>query len=445
MEIIDKIVVKYLVSTGESSKVFFASVLTLMKKEENPNIPTMGVTIIDGTLYLYYNKNFIENIVNKYGITAIKGILEQEILHIIYEHIHRAKKFNRIPLIYNYATDMAINQQINKDILPKKLPIEIDGKIKWVGQLLFPKQFNLPNNKDAEWYYNELEKQMKHQKKLKGVCNSCGGTGKCSNCKNSNNKTCPDCQNSKKCPDCEGSGKSNNQTLDDHTLWDKIKENEQMTKEVIKKVIKEAYENTKKMRGNIPSSLEEIIKELLKPPTINWKRLLHQYIGSSIKTGFKSSWKRPNRRMSFREDVKGKTSNRTVRILVAIDTSGSMNSSEFQEFINEMKGILNVYKSKIDVIQCDAKIQGKKQTLTPYRNLKFTFRGRGGTSFTPVFDWWKIHLEYDLLIYVTDGYGDQERCNSNKPVIWVLTSNGYTKEEFKPGCGKIVKIKNQNT
>ena len=259
-----------------------------MKKEESVQTPTMGVTISDGQLYLLYNKDFVESVLDKYGTEKLKGILEHELLHIVYDHLSKCKKFNRIPMVYNIASDMSINQMINKSLLPDKLPVKTDKGVKWIGELVTPQAYNLPTDKDAEFYYNELTKQMKKNGNGsgKGKCNKCGGSGKTKDGKGKEQE----------CPNYNGSGQTQGQTLDDHSMWEKIKENDQMTKEVIKRAVKEAYQNAKKLRGYIPSHLEEAINELLKPPTVNWRQLLKQYIGASIKTGFKSSWKRPPRR-----------------------------------------------------------------------------------------------------------------------------------------------------
>jgi len=425
MNILDKIVIKYLLSTESGEKVFFASLLTLMKKEESVLTPTMGVTIADGQLYLLYNKDFIESILSKYGTEKLKGILEHELLHIVYDHLSKCRKFNRIPIVYNIASDMAINQMINESLLPKTLPVKTDKGVKWIGELVTPEAYKLPRDKDAEFYYNELAKQMK--KKGNGKCSKCGGSGKTKDSKGKEQQ----------CPKCNGSGQSQGQTLDDHSMWEKIQENEQMTKEVIKRAVKEAYQNAKKLRGYLPSHLEEAINELLKPPTVNWRQLLKQYIGASIKTGTKSSWKRPNRRFPFKEEYKGKTAKRTIKILLAIDTSGSISNEDFVDFMSEMRGILNAYKCRIDVVQCDADIQEKAQ-LHPYSKLNIKFKGRGGTSFTPVFKLFNDMMDYDMLIYFSDMYGDEEECHSQKNVIWVTTRN-YNKDT-KPGCGRIVNI-----
>ena len=416
MNTIDKIVVKYLLSTNEPGKVFFASLLTLIKKQESNITPTMGVTIIDGQLYLLYNPDFVDTLIKTQGVNSLKGVLEHELLHIVYEHLNKVKKFNRIPSVYNMATDVAINQLIKDDIMPKKIITEVidkNGKAKQVKSgLLYPELFNLPRGKDSEWYYNEL---LKNAQKVK-----CSGQGQQGSSKDDKDK--------------DGGGGS---SLDDHNLWDKIKENEQMVKEVVKRAVQDAYENAKKLRGFLPSNLEEQIKELLKPPTIDWRHLLRQYIGASIKTGFKSSWKRPNRRFFFSEEFKGKVSNRTIRILLAVDTSGSVSNEDFQDFMSEMKGLLNVYKCQIDLVQCDAMIQ-KAERLRPYSNLHIKFKGRGGTDFKPVFDYLKDHIEYDLLIYFTDLYCDFKGCSTYRNVIWV-TTRGYDKNNKVP-FGRVVHI-----
>ena len=85
-----------------------------MKKQESTLTPTMGVTIIDGQIYLLYNPEFVDGLIKDQGINCLKGVLEHELLHIVYDHLGRAAKYNRIPMVYNLAADMAINQLINQ-------------------------------------------------------------------------------------------------------------------------------------------------------------------------------------------------------------------------------------------------------------------------------------------------------------------------------------------
>jgi len=386
MELINKIIVSYLtdgISNTKDNKVFFANLLVQIKKESNKDIGTMGVTIKNSQLYLYYNEDWINEILKNEGLAKVKGVIEHELLHLVFNHIKRGDIFKRRHDIYNIACDLAINQLIGKDKLPKAC--------------LFPdmselKKYNLEPEKNAEHYYKKL---------------------------------------------IEKADKVKLNILDNHNGWGEIKENDKTASELVKSAIKTAYDQSKKSQGHLSGALEEYIKELFTPPTINWKTLLRQYIAYSIKYGHKRSWKKPNRRFSDRSDIKGHTPNRTAKILLAIDTSGSVSDKDFQDFLAEVKGIMVSQKCDIDMIQCDSDIVDKGR-LRKSQKLNVKFKGRGGTSFKPVFDYLQKRPDYDMLIYFTDLYCDFKDCHTYKNVIWVLTRQANTNE--KPPFGKVVQI-----
>ena len=399
---------KSIVRLTLDGKIFYSTLLCKMEKIPSKIIPTAGVTIENGQIKLFYNPLFLQRQYDdeknpKMKLLRVCAILEHELLHLVYEHVLRSKLYNRIPEIYNIATDIAINQYIP----------DLD-----TSKFLTPNKFDLPSNKDAEFYYNELVKNAKfiHIEKS-GNFNQ--------NQQNSNSKV-------------KYKGKSVGKQVDSHEKW-KNSSNDNLTKEVLKQAVREAYQQSQKSRGYLPSYLEEQIEKLLTPPTISWKTLLRQYVGNSVKTGFRSSWKRPNRRLG--EDFKGKISKRTIKIAVAIDTSGSVGSEEFKEFISEIKGIMNSYKSSIKIIECDATIQ-KEYELKPYSKIDTKFKGRGGTDYKPVFDLLNKKREVDLLIYFTDLYCDFNECNpKGYEVIWICTSKGNYGN--KPPFGKLIRIKKE--
>jgi len=400
---------KSIVRLTLDGKIFYSTLLCKMEKIPSKIIPTAGVTIENDQIKLFYNPLFLQRQYDdeknpKMKLLRVCAILEHELLHLVYEHVLRSKLYNRIPEIYNIATDIAINQYIP----------DLD-----TSKFLTPNKFDLPSNKDAEFYYNELVKNAKfiHIEKS-GNFNQ--------NQQNSNSKV-------------KYKGKSVGKQVDSHEKW-KNSSNDNLTKEVLKQAVREAYQQSQKSRGYLPSYLEEQIEKLLTPPTISWKTLLRQYVGNSVKTGFRSSWKRPNRRLG--EDFKGKISKRTIKIAVAIDTSGSVGSEEFKEFISEIKGIMNSYKSSIKIIECDAIIQ-KEYELKPYSKIDTKFKGRGGTDYKPVFDLLNKKREVDLLIYFTDLYCDFNECNpKGYEVIWICTSKGNYGN--KPPFGKLIRIKKEN-
>ncbi len=400
---------KSIVRLTLDGKIFYSTLLCKMEKIPSKIIPTAGVTIENGQIKLFYNPLFLQRQYDdeknpKMKLLRVCAILEHELLHLVYEHVLRSKLYNRIPEIYNIATDIAINQYIP----------DLD-----TSKFLTPTKFDLPSSKDAEFYYNELVKNAKfiHIEKT-GNFNQ--------NQQSSNSRV-------------KYKGKSVGKQVDSHEKW-KNSSNDNLTKEVLKQAVREAYQQSQKSRGHLPSYLEEQIEKLLIPPTISWKTLLRQYVGNSVKTGFRSSWKRPNRRLG--EDFKGKISKRTIKIAVAIDTSGSVSSEEFKEFISEIKGIMNSYKATINIIECDATIQ-KEYELKPYSKIDTKFKGRGGTDYKPVFDLLNKKREVDLLIYFTDLYCDFDGCNpKGYKIIWICTSKGNY--ENKPPFGKLIRIKKEN-
>ena len=111
-------------------------------------------------------------------------------------------------------------------------------------------------------------------------------------------------------------------------------------------------------------------------------------------------------------------------VVVAIDTSGSVNTAELQQFLGELNNITEDHKPRsVTVITCDAKVQ----SVTRYEqgdiidSIECT--GRGGTRVSPVFDYIDEHqLPVDNMVYLTDmGIHDWPDDAPDYPVLWVST------------------------
>ena len=305
------------------------------------------------------------------------AVLEHEVMHIIFEHMNVNKEVNKF--VYNLACDMAINQMIKN--LPKGC--------------VYPDQFGLPPSKTSTFYYTEL---MKHVKPG-------GGLG--------------------------GKQPTDPKAIDNHDQWSKMTEND-------KEVIRQTLEETMKDQGKCPSKIEEQIKKWLKRASVPWHQVLRHYLNASVRAFSKQSWKRPNRKMG--ELFKGRIPDRIAKIVVAIDTSGSISQNEFQKFMGEVYGLQKNYPSDITVIQCDAEIQSVDKLKKGQTYAKPMF-GRGGTDFTKVFEYIREkRLNPDVLVYLTDGCGDfpeQPRYG----VIWTITPNGIDQSGIP--FGRYVKIKSE--
>jgi predicted metal-dependent peptidase len=390
---------------------FYASLLAQMRKIEvtgdlAKQIPTEAVSVENGRVNFYYNPQFLETLT----VDEAVGVLTHECNHLIYGHCTRMKEeFKENAQLANIAADLNANRNIQK--LPKGA-CTVDS---------INKELNLKLKEDdtSENYYQEL---LKNAPKMEVQDNGDGSFTITMKDKNGNT-----------------TGTMKVVPVDSHDKWNKEGQGSgdipELAKEVIRQAIKQAAEATMKQQGHLPSGMEQVINEWLKPPVVSWRTLLKRFIAASIKSGHKMSWKRPNRR--FVEQQKGKLSDRMISITIAIDTSGSIGDEDFQAFMAEMRAIQSCYKGTMTVLECDAAVH-KEYKLSKYNKIDTNFKGRGGTSFKPIFEYVKDKkLKTDLLIYFTDLYGDFPDKKPAYPVIWVSTT-----AETKAPWGHVISIVN---
>lgn len=163
-----------------------------------------------------------------------------------------------------------------------------------------------------------------------------------------------------------------------------------------------------KNRGQMSAGMSAYIDMLLKPPEINWRQILAQFIGT-IPFPSRSTTLRLNRRQPDRHDLHGRISDRKVKIVVAIDTSGSMSDADIAYCMNEIFNISKAHNAEITVIECDMTINKVYVAKNP-NEISPKVSGRGGTSFTPVIEYINNDMYYRdaLLVYFTDGFGESE-------------------------------------
>lgn len=182
------------------------------------------------------------------------------------------------------------------------------------------------------------------------------------------------------------------------------------------------------IRGLMPARFLEQVRIINEPPKISWQRLLKKYIGT-ISAGKRKTRTKLNRRQPNRYDLSGEMNDKMLKIVVAIDTSGSVTGHEIAQIFNEIFAILAKRRYCITVIECDSEIQRIYLVHKP-SDVKSDVAGRGGTAFTPVIELINSDHYYRdaLLIYFTDGYGEEK---IPRPLtyrnLWVITGS---KEEL---------------
>ena len=186
-----------------------------------------------------------------------------------------------------------------------------------------------------------------------------------------------------------------------------------------------------KQTGKLPSSIERIVDEMVNVIT-PWHEKLERYMTSKVKDGY--SWNRPNRRFVGQgmylpgyDYVP-----RMGEIVLAVDTSGSLNSKELAYFNAHINRILETcLPEKVTVIYCDYDIGGTQEYTPDDLPIILKPVGGGGTSFKPVFKWLDSYAgEIECLIYFTDGWGDQNELDEPAvDTVWLTTD----REEFPFG------------
>jgi predicted metal-dependent peptidase len=178
-----------------------------------------------------------------------------------------------------------------------------------------------------------------------------------------------------------------------------------------------------KKRGKLPASLERMIDELVHVKT-PWYDILERYFNGKIRDGW--SWKRPNRRFVGRGIYLPGVdyTPRMGKFVAIIDTSCSIGQPELNVFGGHINRIIEQCNPEsITVIYCDAEVNHVDTYEPEDLPLKLTPHGGGGTAFKPAFDYIDEHnLDPEIVVYLTDGYGDQNDFTSKHDTIWLTTA-----------------------
>ncbi len=145
----------------------------------------------------------------------------------------------------------------------------------------------------------------------------------------------------------------------------------------------------------------------------NWRRILRLFAGQHHTTRLKHSIRRPSKRYGT---TPGLRLHKRRKILIALDTSGSIQETDFQAFFRE---IHHLWKLGADlyILECDTQI--RKQYAYQGQAPAFVM-GRGGSNFDPPIQWANTSYSPDAIIYFTDGQAPVLREKSRCPILWVL-------------------------
>lgn len=182
-------------------------------------------------------------------------------------------------------------------------------------------------------------------------------------------------------------------------------------------------------QGKLPAGMDRELGAL-DQAQLDWRSYLWRYLVKTP-TDYTEFDRRLIGRGLYLETLQGES----VKVYVAVDTSGSIDNQQLKMFLSEVQGILNSYPHlECELYYADAEVYGAYE-LNPDSDIPPP-QGGGGTSFVPFFE--RISDRWDgittgVCVYLTDGYGTFPAQSPELPVLWVVTPGGLDLSQFPFG------------
>ncbi|WP_282804130.1 vWA domain-containing protein [Clostridium tetani] len=383
---------------------FFGLFSMQMKREINTKILwPLGTTVSLSHFVLHFNPFLFLNC----SLEEMKALIKHEIYHIMFGHFKRERQLKKkySSFIVNTALDISINQYIEN--LPSWSSTIEKVNLSFNGDLSY--------ERNAEYYAEKIKEAIDKLTSEKGK-------------KKILNKELMINSQDIKIEECK--------IENAHDVWNLNKNNFDL--EHLKELTKKTANNASK--GKISSSIQRALKDLNKKAQIPWNEYLRKVIGTQP-MGYKKTITRKDRRQPNRLDIRGKLPDHKIKLLIALDISGSMSDEDIQKVMVEIFDIVKKHPAEITIIESDNAIR-RVYKVKRKGDIKKKLDTRGGTSFSPVFQHiYDNRLRDHILIYFTDGMGEEELKIKpiNYKTLWVLTGSEETLS-LKDSFGEIKRL-----
>ncbi len=387
---------------------FFGALLMHLKVIEDKSVPTFSTNGRD----LRFNAAFLDQLTD----AQLRTILAHEVMHCALLHMYRRDQ--RDLRKFNVAADYAINNFLDNynqhAALRGAKPFVFDGPLA-NGCL-----DHAYDGKSAEEIYNLMPepppKEAGGSKMEDGKGSQSGAQGQ------------PQPGSGK------GNSPSNSPSSPGEFTDGAVDEAGREAAEADWKVALKQATAAGKSRGRLPAEIERLVNDFLEPKA-HWRELLRRFLTSTSRDDY--SFTRPNRRYSgYSPSSTRHPRSRCIlpslhspslgKIVCAVDTSGSIDQKQFNEFMAEVRAVFfDCRPVSFVVAQCDAALH-EWQELGPFDDLQIKAKGGGGTDFTPVFDRAMAEPEpIAALIYLTDLEGSFPDYAPPFPVLWAVTGSNH--------------------
>lgn len=177
-----------------------------------------------------------------------------------------------------------------------------------------------------------------------------------------------------------------------------------------------------KQPGSVPGMLANVLAELNRPASIDYRAEFRDFIDSRVVTDY--SFTRPNRRfLGAGLVLPGATIDGIEHLVFAVDTSGSIDAHMLENAAAEIIGALDDGKvQRLTIVWADTHVQ-HVQEFERGDDIEghLQARGGGGTRFDHALQWVADHApDATAIVYLTDAecrhWGTEPDC----PILWAI-------------------------
>ena len=344
----------------------------------------------------------------------LKDLLKVEMIRILLQHPYARQPLGCLPVMLQTASDMVISPAY---------------QFSWID-LAKPEDFGLPQGQYYEWYANRLNDMVQgQQSQSQGEeqsqdQNQGGGQGQ----KQETDSTEKSAESATSGTDGADSGENDkmggkSKGTDYTSLW----EEDQFQARLITDLVQSTTQ-----WGSLPGNMVELIKKAAEGK-IDYRGALRTFRSSILSQKRRLTRMRPSRRFGFEQ--MGSHYDFTTRLLIAIDTSGSVDSDILGRYFRIITTFFKYGIQEIDVLMFDHEVQGMPIKLDEAKKNKqeFKVKGRGGTDFQAPVDYVKENPNYDGLIIITDGYAPTPEVPPflRTKLLWIIDNEQSYKLRYE--------------
>jgi predicted metal-dependent peptidase len=390
---------------------YFGTIASALKLEQNNELLTF---LSDGEA-LRYNSEYIDRL----DVAEVEFVMANGAMHAVLKHQHRSA--GRTKWLWQTATDYVVNSMLVNNGM--QLPEYANYEHKFDGMY-------------AEEVYQMLRDEMMNdefgmEEQIEQIMEG----------DDVHNENIHMQQENVASPDASEQKYDKNSKDKEESSSTPSQNSEELAEE-LKEQFEQIFQKLNR-QGTLPKDLKFVVPEYFSHK-VDWRELLYGYIASYAKSTYSFvppnmkylyrgiylpslssestySFIPPNMKYLYRGIYLPSLSSDLLRIVIAIDTSGSVDETLLSTFLGEVNSIMQSYPNyEIDLITADAKIQSHKVFL-PGESLDYEASGGGGTDFRPVFEYVDQQINYPtLLLYFTDGLGTFPEMEPAYDVMWIM-------------------------